>query len=97
MREHNHAFHRMHGELQQLIDRAQALVDATADRLDDGVQGARNALIDGLEDARWQAAQLEERLCTGADQVRLFVEEKPYQAVGISFVAGLFLSWLLRR
>lgn len=97
MREHNHTFHCMHGELQQLIDRAQDLVDATTDKLDDGIQAARHTLIDGLEGARLRAAQLEERLGTRADQARLFVEENPFQAVGLSLAAGFFLGWVLRR
>lgn len=96
MREHNHTFLCMHGELQQLIDRAQDLVDATADKLDDGVLAARHTLIDVLEDARLQAARLERRLCTRADQARLFVEENPFQAVGLSLAAGFFLGWVLR-
>ncbi len=87
----------MHGELQQLIDRAQQLVDATAGKLDEGIQGARDALVNGLEDARWKAADLEENVRTKTDQAQCFVEEKPYQAVGYSFMAGLLLGWILSK
>ena len=97
MRDNTHTYSQMHGELQQLIDRAQQLVDATADKLDDGIQSARDALVNGLEDARWQAADLEERLRARTDQAQCFVEEKPYQAVGYSFMAGLILGWILSK
>lgn len=97
MREDTHTYSHMHGELQQLIDRAQELVDATAGKLDGGIQGARDALVNGLEDARWKAADLEERVRTKTDQAQCFVEDKPYQAVGYSFMAGLFLGWILSK
>ena len=44
--------------LQQVIDQAQQLVDATADKLDDGIQSARISLLEGLEETRWKAAEL---------------------------------------
>ncbi|MDO5675213.1 MAG: hypothetical protein Q4G66_09905 [bacterium] len=97
MRKDTHTYSHMHGELQQLIDRAQELVDATAGKLDDGIQSARDALVNGLEDARWQAADLEDRVRVRTDQAQSFVEEKPYQAVGYSFMAGIFLGWLLSK
>jgi ElaB/YqjD/DUF883 family membrane-anchored ribosome-binding protein len=86
-----------YGELQQLIDRAQLLVDATADKLDEGVQSARDALLGGLEDARWKAIDLEDELRDRAEQAQTFVQENPYQAVGFSFVAGLFVGWILSK
>lgn len=97
MREHNRSFSHVHGELQQLIDRAQQLVDVTADKLDESVQGARDSLLIGLEDARWRAAELEESVRAKADQAEDYVREKPYQAVGVSFVAGLFVGWLMSK
>lgn len=97
MRENTRTYSHVHGDLQQLINRAQELVDATAGKLDDGIQSARDALVNGLEDARWQAADLEEKVRVRTDQAQSFVEEKPYQAVGYSFMAGLFLGWLLSK
>ncbi len=97
MQEHNHTFSHMHGELQQLIDKAQELVDATAGKLDGGIQGARDALVNGLEDARWKAADLEESVRVRTDQAQSYVEDNPYQAVGYSFMAGLLLGWLLSK
>lgn len=97
MREHNRSFSHKHGELQQLIDRAQQLVDATADKLDESIQSARGSLLIGLEDARSQAAELEESVRTKAYQAEDYVREKPYQAVGAAFVVGLFVGWLMSK
>lgn len=83
--------------LQQAIDQAQQLVDATADKLDDGIQSARISLLEGLEETRWKAAELENKVRSRACQAQDFVQNKPYQAVGISFVAGLFLGWLMSK
>ena len=48
-------------EMQRIIERAQELIDATADEVDDKVKSARNALIRGLDNARNESGRFYER------------------------------------
>ncbi|MFK7889271.1 MAG: hypothetical protein AB8B63_00525 [Granulosicoccus sp.] len=70
-----------------------ALEEATLDTLESGREAAINA-VDKLADAEAQAS---DAMRETADKVARFVQEKPLQAAGIAFAAGVVTTLLLRR
>jgi ElaB/YqjD/DUF883 family membrane-anchored ribosome-binding protein len=87
----------MNREMQLVIDRAQALVDATAGELDAKIKAARDSLQENLESARSGYVELENRLADTVQIADEFVREKPYQVIGGTFLAGLLLGWFMSR
>jgi ElaB/YqjD/DUF883 family membrane-anchored ribosome-binding protein len=87
----------MNREMQLVIDRAQALVDATAGELDAKIKAARDSLQENLESARSGYVELENRLADTVQVADEFVREKPYQVIGGTFLAGLLLGWFMSR
>ena len=87
----------MRKEMQQILDHAQALVDATSGELDDRIKSARTALKERLETAKSEYGELEDRLLDKVQAADEFIHEKPYYAIGGTLVAGLILGWLMFR
>jgi ElaB/YqjD/DUF883 family membrane-anchored ribosome-binding protein len=87
----------MRRELQQILDHAQALVDATSGELDDRIKSARTALKERLETAKSEYGELEDRLLDKVQAADEFIHEKPYYAIGGTLIAGLFLGWIMFR
>jgi len=87
----------MNREMQLVIDRAQALVDATAGELDAKIKAARDSLQENLESARSGYVEFENRLADTVQVADEFVREKPYQVIGGTFLAGLLLGWFMSR
>lgn len=84
-------------EVREIMAHAQALVEATADELDDRVAKVRTDLKYRLDKAREKYGDLE---CTLKDKMQVadeYVRDKPYHAMGVSLLAGLFLGFLARR
>ena len=84
-------------EMQRIIDRAQELIDATADEVDDKVKTARSALMRGLDSARYESDRLYERAVDRAHDAAEYIRDKPYYAIAGVFAAGLFMGWLMSR
>jgi ElaB/YqjD/DUF883 family membrane-anchored ribosome-binding protein len=87
----------MRKEMQQILDHAQALVDATSGELDDRIKSARTALKERLETAKSEYGELEDRLLDKVQAADEFIHEKPYYAIGGTLIAGLFLGWIMFR
>jgi ElaB/YqjD/DUF883 family membrane-anchored ribosome-binding protein len=87
----------MRKEMQQILDHAQALVDATSGELDDRIKSARTALKERLEAAKSEYGELEDRLLDKVQAADEFIHEKPYYAIGGTLIAGLFLGWIMFR
>ncbi len=84
-------------EMQRIIDRAQELVDATADEVDDKVKTARNALMRGMDSAKYESGRLYDRAVDKASEADDYIHDKPYYAIAGVFAAGLFMGWLMSR
>lgn len=87
----------MSEKMRNVVDHAQALVDATAGDLGDRVKSARAALKDHLDSAKSDFGGLEEQLKAKVQATDTFLHEKPYYAIGGAGIAGLILGWLMSR
>ncbi|MBN1548722.1 MAG: DUF883 family protein [Syntrophaceae bacterium] len=87
----------MRKEMHQILDHAQALVDATSGEMDDRIKSARTALKKRLESAKSEYGELEERLLDKVQVVDEFVHAKPYHVIGGTLLSGLFLGWFMSR
>jgi ElaB/YqjD/DUF883 family membrane-anchored ribosome-binding protein len=87
----------MNQEIHHIMDHAQALVDATSGELDDRIKSARAALKERLESVKSEYGELEDGLIDKVQAADTFIHEKPYYAIGGSFIAGLFLGWFVSR
>ena len=87
----------MAAELRELIRHAGVLVDATADEADERVQKARELLGKRLEAAKSKYADLDDILDEKLQAADRIIHEKPYHAVGGSFLFGLLLGWFMSR
>jgi len=92
---------RMGAELHEIMEHAQALMEATGGELDEQVKKARKALGECLVTAKDRYGDYQHRFletarsaASDADQV---VREKPYYVIGGTFVVGLLLGWVLSR
>ena len=84
-------------EMQQIIDHAQALLEATSGELDDRIKAARAALKERLESAKSEYGELEDGLVEKVRAADEYIHEKPYYVIGGSFFTGLLLGWLAFR
>jgi ElaB/YqjD/DUF883 family membrane-anchored ribosome-binding protein len=84
-------------EIHYILDHAQALVDATSGELDDRIKSARAALKERLESVKSEYGELEDGLLEKVQAADTLIHEKPYYAIGGTFIAGLFLGWFMSR
>lgn len=84
-------------EMQNIIEHAHALVDATSGEVDERIKAARAALKERLQATKGEYGELEERLLEKVEDADSFIHAKPYQAIGTTFIAGLFLGWFMSR
>ncbi len=87
----------MRQELQNIMNHAHALVDATSGELDDQIRSARIALKERLDSAKGEYGTLEAQLLDKVQAADEFIHVKPYYAIGGTFVAGLLLGWFMSR
>ena len=87
----------MAAELREIIRHAGALVDATAGEADERVQKARLLLEKRLDDAKGKYAEFDDLLDRKIEAADRLVHDKPYHAVGGSFLLGLLLGWFMSR
>ena len=96
MQEKSHS-EAMTDELRELVDRAQALVEATADEADEKIAEMRKNLQERLAWAKDTYGEARHQLLDTLKAADDLVREKPYYAVGGAFLGGLFLGWLMAR
>lgn len=84
-------------EMQNIMDHAHALVDATSGELDDRIKSARAALKERLDSAKGDYGKLEAQIIDKVQAADEFIHVKPYYAIGTTFVAGLLLGWFMSR
>ncbi len=84
-------------DFEALLRDARALLDASADAADEKTREARERLHKTVEEARLKWLDAESCLGEKAEKVDKFVREKPYQAVGLGVLAGMFIGWLFSR
>lgn len=87
----------MEKEMHNIMEHAQALIDATSDEVDDHIKSARSALRERLESARKEYGEIEGKVLAKAQSADAFIHEKPYYAIGGSFIVGLLFGWALSR
>ena len=87
----------MSQEMHNIIDHAQALVEATSGELDERIQSARAALKERLDASKGECCEREDRLLEKVLVADEFIHVKPYYAIGGTFIAGLFLGWFMSR
>jgi len=87
----------MSRELQNIMDHAHALVNATSGEVDDRIKAARTALKERLDSAKSEYGGLEDQLMVKVQAADEFIHVKPYYAIGGTFIAGLFLGWFMSR
>lgn len=93
----NEHYKTMNKEMQNIIDHAHALVEATSGEIDDRVKEARSALKERLDSAKGEVGVLEDQLLVKVQAADDFIHVKPYYAIAGSLVAGLFLGLLMSR
>jgi ElaB/YqjD/DUF883 family membrane-anchored ribosome-binding protein len=84
-------------EMQNIMDHAHALVDATSGELDDRIKSARAALKERLDSVKGDYGKLEAQIIDKVQAADEFIHVKPYYAIGTTFVAGLLLGWFMSR
>jgi len=84
-------------ELREIMRHAGALLDATAGEADERIQKARERLEERLETARRKYDDINDLIGEKVEAADRLVHEKPYHAVGGSFLLGLLLGWFMSR
>ena len=80
-------------ELEEKIRKA----GANPEDLDERIKSARADLKERLESVRKDYGELEEQVMVKVHATDEFIHLKPYYAIGGTFIAGLFLGWLVSR
>ncbi len=84
-------------EMQEIMNQAHALVDATSGELDDRIKSARAALVERLNLSQGSISRMETQILDKVQAADEFVHVKPYYAIGGTFVGGLLLGWFMSR
>ncbi len=87
----------MSPEMRELVNHAQALVEATAGDVDDKIGKVRADLQERLQAAKDKYGELENHLMDRVKATDRLVRAKPYYAMSGSFLAGLLLGWIITR
>ena len=96
MHKENHT-EAMAAEMREIVRHAQALVEATAGEVDDRISKVREELQERLRGAKDKYCELEGCF---KDKVKVaddLIRDKPYHAMGGTFLVGLLLGWLVTR
>jgi len=84
-------------EIREIVRHSQALIEATAGELDEGVQNIRTDLEERLRMAKDKYGDLENTLRDKIKYTDELVRDKPYHVMGGTFLAGLLLGWFMTR
>jgi len=80
-----------------LSEDARALMAATADVAGEKVGDARKRLAAALDSAKEMAGRVRDKAVEGAKAADEAVREHPYQAIGIAFLVGGIIGYLVSR
>lgn len=81
----------------QASDRAHEVVDQLGSSLADAEETVKTAANQATEQAELLAMEAQIKATEALDSLQVFVKEKPLQAAGIAFAAGIVTAMLLRR
>ncbi len=81
----------------ELIEDAQALLDATTHVAVEKVVTARTRLAGALENAKRTCDAIQKRAVAGARATDQAIRTHPYQSIGIALGAGTVIGYLLAR
>lgn len=84
-------------ELREIMRHANALLEATAGEADERVKKVREKLEERLAMAKSKYAGVEDILDETVESADRMIHDKPYHAIGGSFLLGLFLGWFMSR
>jgi len=84
-------------EMRNIMEHAEALVDATANELDERITDARTTLKDRLDAAKGEFDDLEGKVLDKVQSADEFIHLKPYYVIGGTFISGLLLGWMMTR
>ena len=84
-------------EMRNIMEHAEALVDATASELDERITDARTTLKDRLDAAKGEFDDLEGKVLDKVQSADEFIHLKPYYVIGGTFISGLLLGWMMTR
>lgn len=84
-------------EMREIVAHAQALVEATGGEVDEKIRKARADLQERLHSAKETYGELGSLIQEKAKVADAMVRDKPYQAMGGTFLAGLLLGWFMTR
>ncbi|HEX9046766.1 MAG TPA: DUF883 family protein [Verrucomicrobiae bacterium] len=87
----------MASETGQIMEDAQALLNATADIAGDKVGAARKRLAAALESGRAALYDVRDKAIAGAKATDEAIREHPYQAIGLALGVGALIGYLLTR
>lgn len=89
------------GEMNALVQDAEALLDATASHTDSRITEIRNRLSGAVAKARVTCQDLQGRATAqvrrGLEQTDATVRSHPWESVGVAFAAGIVLGVLVGR
>ena len=78
-------------------DAADKSLDALEGKVLDGLDAARKVAESAVNNTAEVQKQAEATVKSVTDQVSVYVQEKPLQAAGIAFAAGVVATFLLSR
>src|SRR5436853_2726648 len=84
-------------DLKEVVRDGEELLRAGAEDLSERGAAAREKLAAAVEVAKQTQRRLQERAIAGARAADTYIRENPYQALGISFGAGLIIGLLASR
>lgn len=84
-------------DFQSMLRNAKELIEATSGEMDQKTRQARQKLEESLKSAQAAYEVLQEQVKEQAKHADKLVHEKPYHAMGVTFVVGLLMGWLMGR
>ncbi|MCZ8252344.1 MAG: DUF883 family protein [Hylemonella sp.] len=92
---------RLIGDLRQVINDAEELLQVTADQTGDSVADIRRRIQDRLQSAQAELNQLQQaalaRVKAAGDATDAFVHQNPWASIGVGAALGLVLGLVIAR
>ena len=85
------------GDLRDVVQDAEKLMNATAGQADAKVNEVRHRLAAALESARATCQRVEEKTVEAAKATDRVIRTHPYESIGVAFGVGLLIGVLVTR
>jgi len=72
-------------------------IDSVEEKAFDSLESARDAALNATDKAHQMEVDIHKTVEEATSQVTHFIHEKPLQAAGIAFAAGVFATLILRK